>query len=168
MVLKWNKSILRLCFKGKGVCVCARAGAHVPVFCACAPPPPNVTSRWFFGLIRLLLAAVSSLYCKGNSESEEEGGLILPQKSPDWPHTSGVSTILIYRTLHLFFFIRETEVLSLLLIYSIPLSLWFTLTLREGRNGGQHVPGRRYVCQCGSFYQTETPTLLHPPAVMWR
>lgn len=146
--------------------MCARRSARARVL-RVRPPPLNVTSRWFFGLIRLLLAAVSSLYCKGNSESEE-GGLILPQKSPDWPHTSGVSTILIYRTLHLFFFIRETEVLSLLLIYSIPLSLWFTLTLREGRNGGQHVPGRRYVCQCGSFYQTETPTLLHPPAVMWR
>ena len=125
--------------------VCVRAPECTCPCCARAPPL-NVTSRWFFGLIRLLLAAVSSLYCKGNSESEEEGGLILPQKSPDWPHTSGVSTILIYRTLQLFFFIRETEVLSLLLIYSIPLSLWFTLTLREGRNGGQHVPGRRYVC----------------------
>ena len=34
-----------------------------------------------------------------------------------------------------------------LLIYLNPRSLWFALvvTLREGRNGGQHVPGRRYV-----------------------
>lgn len=47
--------------------------------------PLNVTSQWFFGLIRLLLAAVSSLYCKGDSESLEEGGVDLPKKkSPDW------------------------------------------------------------------------------------
>ena len=148
------------------MCVCARqTGVHVPVFCACAPL--NVTSRWFFGLIRLLLAAVSSLYCKGNSESaEEEGGadsatkisrLASHIRSLDDPNLSHLTPFFLY------IYIRETEVLSLLLIYSIPLSLWFTLTLREGRNGGQHVPGRRYVCQCGSFYQTETPTLLHPP-----
>lgn len=62
--------------KGNSVCarvLCVRA-------CACVlrvrGPPLNVTSQWFFGLIRLLLAAVSSLYCKGNSESEEEGGSI--------------------------------------------------------------------------------------------
>lgn len=51
-----------------------------------------------------------------------------------------------------------------LLIYSISLSLWFAHW--EGRNGGQHVPGRRYVCQCGSFYQRETVTVLHLPGVI--
>lgn len=66
----------------------------------------NVTSRWFFGLIRRrLAAAVTSLYCKENSESEQEGGLAFKKRTkeretnpPDGAHTSGASTLLMYRT----------------------------------------------------------------------
>ncbi len=55
------------------VCECLCLCVHVNVcVCPCLRvrgTPLNVTSQWFFGLIRLLLAAVSSPYCKGNSES---------------------------------------------------------------------------------------------------
>lgn len=69
------------------------------------------------------------------------------KKSPDPAHIRSLDD---HNLSHLLPF-KEPGFLLFLLIYSIGRSLWFTLTLREGRNGGQHVPGRRYVYQSGSF-----------------
>lgn len=160
LFIDWVLNVFMRAYARAPVCVFLRV-------CACADAL-NVTSQWFFGLIRLLLAAWVHCIVKGTvnpRRRRRRGGLDLLIKNLPIGQTSGVST-----TIFFFFctlYILRYRVLLFLVIYSITLSLWFTLTLREGRNGGQHVPGRRYVYQWGSFIR-QTFSVSHPLGVVWR
>lgn len=135
------------------------------LLCACAGALLNVTSRWFFGLIRRrLAAAVTSLYCKENSESEQEGGWRSKKKKErEKPsrlptgHTSGASTHLMHRTRVVF------NKLTFLINLFIPRS--FMVYAPGGQKWRPTCTGSEVCIPMWTFHHTHTHTRTHKLAL---